>query len=302
MNAEQQHSGRAGLAYGLAAYAWWGSAVPIYLHALSQGTWSADPMELLAQRVWFGLPLVLGLLALRGRMGELRAALGDRRMLGTLLVSSALLVANWFAFIWAVGNDRLLDSSLGYYLNPLVSVALGMLVLGERPRRLQLAAIGMCVVAVAWLTYQRGSLPWVAVTVALSFGMYGLVRKRATVKPMPGLCVELIILLPLMAGIYAALFSAGRAEILDGRPVQMGLMALSGVMIVVPLLWFAAAAHRLRLATLGMLQYIGPSGQFLLALYYGEALNRHTLATFVVIWIALGLYSWDAWRGTRGTG
>jgi len=283
-----------GVAYGLAAYAWWGSAVPLYIKALSAGGWRTEPMELLAQRVVFGIPVLLALLAVRGRLGELRAALASRRMLATLAGSAALLSTNWFAFIWAVGNDRLMDSSLGYYLNPLVSVVLGAVFLGERARRWQLLAFGMCVAAVAFLTVRRGELPWVAVTVALSFGFYGLVRKRAPVRPVPGLCVEMLVLLPLVLGVYAALAANGVAGIGEGPPPRTALMLLGGVMTILPLVWFAAAAGRLRLATVGMLQYLAPTGQFLLALAFGEPLDAGALAAFALIWSALAIYSADA--------
>jgi len=289
----------AGVGFGLIAYLWWGSAVPIYIHALGRGAWATPPMELLCQRVVFGIPVLLVLLIASRRLGELRAALKSRRMVLVLACSAALLSANWFAFIWAVSNARLLDASLGYYINPLVSVALGVIILGERPRRLQIAAVLMCLAAVAWLTISRGQLPLVAVTVALSFGFYGLVRKRASIKAVPGLCVEMMLLLPIVLGLYAWLFVQGQAALLDGPPVRTGLMLLGGVMTAVPLIAFAAAAHRLRLATLGMLQYLAPTGQFVLSLVFGEQVDPATLIAFVVIWTALVLYSWDAWSANR---
>jgi len=298
-NARASASARAGLGYGLVAYLWWGSAVPIYLHALSRGAWATPALELLAQRVVFGIPVLIVLLAMMGRLKELRTALTSRRMLLVLSGSAMLLAANWLAFIWAISNAKLLDASLGYYLNPLVSVALGVIILGERPRRVQVAAIALCVIAVAWLTFQRGSLPLVAVTVALSFGFYGLVRKRAAVKPAPGLCVEMILMLPIMLGVYAWLFQQQQAQLLEGPPMRTGLMLLGGVMTVVPLVAFAAAAHRLKLATLGMLQYLAPTGQFVLSIVFGEPLDRATLIAFALIWIALAAYTWDAWRSSK---
>lgn len=293
---------RAGLAYGIAAYLWWGSAVPIYLHVLGRGAWATQPVELLAQRVVFGIPVLLLLLMATRRLGELRRALSSKRTLLIMALSAVLLSANWMAFIWAVSNARLIDASLGYYLNPLVSVALGVLILGERPRRLQMVAVGLCVLAVAWLTYQRGALPIVAVTVALSFGFYGLVRKRASVKAAPGLCVEMILMLPIMLGLYAWLFSGNQAQVLDGPPLRTSLMLLGGFMSVLPLVCFAEAAHRLKLATLGMLQYLAPTGQFLLSIAFGEPLTPSTLIAFAAIWTALAIYSWDAWRGRKPEG
>lgn len=291
----------AGVAYGLLAYVWWGSVVPIYVNTLSRGAWAAPPLELLAQRVVFGIPVLLLLLAVTGRLGELKAALTEPKRFRALLLSSVLIACNWFAFIYAVSTQRLIDASLGYYITPLVSIALGVVLLGERPRRVQIVSISMAVVAVAILTIHRGGLPWIAVTLALSFGFYGLVRKRAHTKPAPGLCVEMIVLLPIAIGLYAWLLSTGRAEILDGPATRTGLMIMGGIMVTVPLVAFAAAAHRLRLATLGMLQYLAPTGQFVLSIVYGQRLDVVTLGAFVLIWAALVLYSTDAWRTGRRT-
>lgn len=287
---------RAGVGFGLIAYVWWGSIVPIYLRALTQENWATSALELVAQRVVFGIPVLLVLLIATRRMGELKAALIDPRRLRVLLLSSALIACNWFAFIYSVATDRLIDASLGYYITPLVSIALGMILLGERPRRPQIVAILMAVAAVVILTWHRGGLPWIAVTLALSFGFYGLVRKRAQTKPAPGLCVEMLAMLPIAIGLYAWLLLAERAGIVEGPPMRTVLMVLGGMMVVVPLVAFAAAAHRLRLATLGMLQYLAPTGQFVLSIIYGEKLDAVTLVAFGLIWAALILYSIDAWR------
>jgi len=289
----------AGVGYGLIAYVWWGSIVPIYLRALSRGDWATSAVELVSQRVVFGIPVLLVFLLLVGRFGDLKAAIVEPKRLRALLLSSALIACNWFVFIYSVATDRLIDASLGYYITPLVSIALGVVLLGERPRRAQLVAIMMAVAAVVILTWHRGGLPWIAVTLALSFGFYGLVRKRAQTKPAPGLCVEMLVLLPIAVGLYAWLLYSGRAEIGEGPPMRTALMVLSGVMVVVPLVAFAAAAHRLRLATLGMLQYLAPTGQFVLSIIYGEQLDTTTLVAFMFIWAALVLYSWDAWRVGR---
>ncbi|UYV12096.1 MAG: EamA family transporter RarD [Phycisphaera sp.] len=286
----------AGVGFGLIAYVWWGSIVPIYLRALSRGDWATSAVELVSQRVVFGIPVLLLLLLAIGQFGQLKAALFEPKRLRVLLLSSALIACNWFVFIYSVATDRLIDASLGYYITPLVSIALGVILLGERPRRAQTAAIMLAVLAVVILTWHRGGLPWISVTLALSFGFYGLVRKRAQTKPAPGLCVEMLVLLPIAVGLYAWLLHSGRAEIGEGPPMRTVLMALSGVMVAVPLVAFAAAAHRLRLATLGMLQYLAPTGQFVLSIIYGEKLDAVTLVAFGLIWTALVLYSIDAWR------
>ncbi len=289
----------AGVGYGLLAYLWWGSVVPMYVNALTRGDWAAPLPEILAQRVLFGVPVLLLFLGFTGRLGELKAALTEPKRFRVLLLSAGLIACNWFAFIYAVSTQRLIDASLGYYITPLVSIALGMILLGERPRRAQVIAIVLAVIAVVILTIHRGGLPWIAVTLALSFGFYGLVRKRAATKPAPGLCVEMLVLMPIALGLYAWLASTGQAEIGDGPPMRTALMALGGFMVAVPLVAFAAAAHRLRLATLGMLQYLAPTGQFILSIIYGQTLDPTMLFAFTIIWTALVLYSWDAWRHGR---
>ena len=289
----------AGVGFGLLAYVWWGSIVPIYVNTLSRGDWATPALELLAQRVVFGIPVLLILLAATGRLGELRAALIEPKRFRALLLSSFLILCNWFTFIYAVSTKQLIHASLGYYITPLVSIALGVVLLGERPRRVQLVSIAMALVAVIVLTVHHKGLPWIAITLALSFGFYGLVRKRAQTKPAPGLCVEMLIMLPIAIGLYAWLLGTGRAEILEGPPMRTGLMAMGGFMVTVPLVAFAAAAHRLRLATLGMLQYLAPTGQFILSIVYGQKLDATMIAAFVIIWSALALYSWDAWRHGR---
>lgn len=291
----------AGVGFGLLAYIWWGSVVPIYINTLTRGDWATPAIELIAQRVLFGIPVLLVLLAVMGRLGELKAALTEPKRLRVLVISAGLIACNWFAFIYAVSTKRLIDASLGYYITPLVSIALGILLLGERPRKPQVIAIALALVAVVILTIDRGGLPWIAVTLALSFGFYGLVRKRAQTKPAPGLCVEMIIMLPAAIGLYAWLFRSGDAQITEGPPMRTLLMALGGVMVTVPLVAFAAAAHRLRLATLGMLQYLAPTGQFVLAIIFGQKLDAITLTAFGLIWTALALYSVDAWRAGRKT-
>ncbi|MEQ9096050.1 MAG: EamA family transporter RarD [Phycisphaerales bacterium] len=291
----------AGVGFGLLAYIWWGSVVPIYINTLTRGDWATPAIELIAQRVLFGIPVLIALLAVMGRLGELKAALTEPKRLRVLVMSAGLIACNWFAFIYAVSTKRLIDASLGYYITPLVSIALGILLLGERPRKPQIIAIALALVAVVILTIDRGGLPWIAVTLALSFGFYGLVRKRAQTKPAPGLCVEMIIMLPAAIGLYAWLFRSGDAQITQGPPMRTLLMALGGVMVTVPLVAFAAAAHRLRLATLGMLQYLAPTGQFVLAIIFGQQLDAITLAAFGLIWTALALYSADAWRAGRKT-
>ncbi|MDX9910617.1 MAG: EamA family transporter RarD [Phycisphaerales bacterium] len=286
-----------GLCYGLGAYTWWGSVVPLYLKLLRD----APALELLAQRVVFGLPVLLLLLASRNGMPELRRVLRDKRARLVLLASAVLLATNWFAFIYSVVNARLMDSSLGYYINPLVSVALGMIFLGERQRTTQWVAIILAAAAVTIMTIQRGELPWISVTVALTFGTYGLVRKTVRAGATVGLTIELLAMLPFAIGLYAWLIISGKAMLVStgDQAASLGtaaLMVLGGAVVIAPLVWFSAAARRLRLSTMGLLQYLAPTGQFLIAVFSGEPLHPYRLAAFVLIWIALFLFSFDSIR------
>lgn len=291
-----------GLCYGLGAYAWWGSVVPLYLRLLRD----APALELLAQRVVFGLPVLFALLASRRALPELRRVLRDPRARLVLLASSALLSANWFAFIFAVVNERLLDASFGYYVNPLVSVALGMIFLGERQRAMQWAAITLAAIAVAIMTIGRGELPWITVTVALTFGTYGLVRKTVRAGATVGLTVELLAMLPLAIALYAWLIARGGSMLVPTGEIAAGpatsvLMLLGGVVVVAPLVWFSAAARRLRLGTMGLLQYLAPTGQFLIGVFSGEPVRVYQTISFVFIWAALIIFSVDSFRARPRT-
>lgn len=283
-----------GVAYGLGAYAWWGFVLPWYFKALD----SAPALELLAHRVIFGLPVLLGIVWFLRGWGRLREACTRWRSLRLLVPTAALIGVNWFVFIYAVVQGRLLEASLGYFINPLVSIALGFFFLGERPRPVQWAAIVLAAASVAGLTIAHGSLPWVSVTVALSFGLYGLLRKRAEVDSVTGVTVETVLLLPFMLALQVWLYLRSEAVLGVGPHWQSLLMTLGGAMTVVPLVWFTTAARRLRLATMGLMQYIAPTGQFLTAvLAFGEPFDRTRAVAFGVIWVALGLYTWDSWRG-----
>jgi rarD protein len=299
-HSDQRHAAR-GLAFGLGAYAWWGAAVPLYFGLMADNRVPA--LEVFAQRVVFGLPLLLALLWWTSRLPAYRAAFGWRS-LRWLLPSTVLIAINWYAFIYSIDRGRLSEASFGYYINPLVSVALGMLFLGERARPLQWVAIALALGAVSWLGWTMGTLPWISLTVALSFGLYGLLRKRAHADAPTGLAVEMTLLVPLMAGIYIWLFRHGAPRLGAGEhagPLWLQLaMIPSGAVTVIPLVWFTIAARRLKLMTMGLLQYLAPTGQLLLAvLVRGEAFDRHRVVAFAVIWAALALYTVDALRGHR---
>jgi chloramphenicol-sensitive protein RarD len=209
-----------------------------------------------------------------------------------LAVSSLLVATNWLVFIWSVTNDHLLDSSLGYFLNPLVNIVLGFLVLGERLRRWEWVSVTIAAAGVTWLMAGAGVFPWVALVLAVSFGLYGLVRKLAAVTAIEGLAVETTVLLPLAVAFLIVRSAAGTLVFANRSTAIDLLLMAAGPMTALPLLWFAAAVRRLRLATVGLLQYISPSIQFVLAVFvFGEAFGPERLIAFVLIWIAVAVYS-----------
>lgn len=277
----------AGLSFAFTAYIWWGVAFPVFLRALRD----ASAMELLALRVLTGLPVLAALLTFTKAWGALGRLLRDRRSMGVLVLTTALIAANWYAFTYAVVAGKLLEASLGYYINPLVSVALGMIFLGERLRAAQWAAVGIATAAVAWLTWSVGSLPIIAVTVAITFGLYGLLRKQSKADAIGGVTVEMGLCAPFMLGLMFWLGSNDEALLLNGSASQVGLLLLCGSMTVLPLTMFGAAAKRLRLSTIGLIQYIAPTGQFLSALAFGEPFDSARALAFGAIWIALLVFT-----------
>ena len=256
---------------------------------------------MLAHRIAWSLPCLVVLVAIRRRWPELLEVLSSPRSRGLLLASTVLITVNWLAFLWAIGHDRVLDSSLGYYINPLVSVFLGFVFLGERLRRLQWVAVGLAAAGVVLLTSRHG-LPWVSLALGFSFGTYGLVRKLADVRPMLGLVVEIALLTPVSVGYL--LWLAGRGDgalFRDGAAMSL-LLAAAGPVTVVPLLMFNEGVRRLNLATVGFLQYVTPTGHFLLAVtVFGEPLDGTRLVSFAFIWTALALYTFDLQRRLRRT-
>ncbi|MBN8430035.1 EamA family transporter RarD [Microbulbifer salipaludis] len=288
-NQQNSDSAAAGLLAGLGAYLIWGIA-PLYFKLL--GDLSAP--EILAHRSIWSLLLALVALAALGKLKGLRAVLTSRTTLLALLVSTALISTNWLIFIWAVVNDHLLDASLGYYINPLISVLLGVLVLGERLRPLQWIAVALATLGIGYELWQFGSLPLVALGVALTFGFYGLVRKKTPVDSLTGLTVETLFLLPLAVG-FLFWTTSPTSNLLNNSWELNGLLLLAGPITLTPLLLFNIAARRLNLSTLGFLQYLGPTIMFFLAvLLYNEPFDQAKLATFIFVWTALGFYSVDA--------
>ncbi|WP_428820018.1 EamA family transporter RarD [Microbulbifer sp. MCCC 1A16149] len=289
MQNQNTDSAAAGLLAGLGAYLIWGIA-PLYFKLL--GNLSAP--EILAHRSIWSLLLALILLAVLGKLRGLKTVLSSRKAMLALLVSTALISTNWLIFIWAVVNDHLLDASLGYYINPLISVLLGVLVLGEKLRPLQWIAVALAALGIGYELWQFGSLPLVALGVALTFGFYGLVRKQTPVDSLTGMTVETLFLLPLAVG-FLFWTSSPTSNLLNNSWELNGLLLLAGPITLTPLLLFNIAARRLNLSTLGFLQYLGPTLMFFLAvLLYNEPFDKTKLVTFIFVWTALGFYSADA--------
>ncbi len=281
-----------GLAFAFAAYGFWG-LFPLYLKAVSR----TPVLELLCHRiVWAAIFLVV-LVWHQGHAGEVLAALRRRRTLAVLSASTVLIAVNWLTYIIAVTHDRMLESSLGYYINPLVNVALGVLLLRERLAPLVRLAVAIAAAGVLWLGLHVGHPPWISLVLAFSFAFYGLLRKVAPVGPLIGLTVETLLLLPLAGGYLVYLLASGRAAFLSGHPGLDALLVLGGPFTAIPLLWFAAAARRLPLSTIGFIQYLSPTLQFLLAvMVYGEVFNSAKAVAFACIWTALALFAWHSVR------
>lgn len=288
---------RAGLAAGVGAYIWWG-LLPLYFPLLSP----AGAVEIVAHRVVWSLALCLALLGVTRGWAAVGGALRDRRALGQLAVAAALVAVNWLVFVYAVFAGQVVDAALGYFINPLVTVLLAVVVLGERMRRVQWAALGLGTVAVVVIAAGAGGLPWVALVLAASFGLYGLVKNRVgrSVPALAGLAVETAVLAPVAAAYLAVVALDGVAAFGAHGPVHAAAMALTGVVTATPLLLFSAAARRLPLATLGFVQYLAPAMQFAIGvLVLREPMPPARWAGFALVWVALIVLTVDGARRAR---
>jgi chloramphenicol-sensitive protein RarD len=283
----------AGLGYGLLAYASWGLA-PIFWKALAR----IPATELVAHRTVWGLATFAGLAFWRGHGPAMRKALGDARTLRTLVLAALLLSSNWLIFIYATVSGRVIEASLGYFINPLVNVLLGMLLLGERLRRVQWVSVGLATLGVLALTLRTGGVPWISLYLAVSFALYGYLRKTVAVDALPGSTVETLCVAPLGLAYLVWLGADGHFGRVD--VTTHALLLATGAITALPLLWFTHAARRLPLSTLGFLQYLSPSVQLLLAVVlYGESFTRAHQQGFGCIWAGLVVFSLDSWRQAR---
>jgi chloramphenicol-sensitive protein RarD len=281
------------MAYGIVAYGLWGIA-PMFWKLLA----GVPEAEILSHRVVWGVIAFAAFIAAAGAGPELRRALRDRRTLAVMALSGTMLAINWGTFIWSVATGHILEASLGYFIIPLMSVGLGMLVLGERMRRLQWLAIGFALIGVVVQTAYAGGVPWISLVVAISFGVYGLIRKIARVDSLVGSTVETLLLVPLAAGYLAIAALRGGGELGHGATSIQLLLISTGIITAAPLLCFNSAARRLPLSTLGFLQYLGPTCQFVLAIaVYGEPFAAGQLIAFGLIWLGLAVFSVDLSSG-----
>ncbi len=281
------HENRRGLLMGTAAFGLWG-LFPLYWPLLEPTAAS----EILAHRVVWSLVVSAVLLGLSGRMGALGTMWADRRVRWMLTGAGAVIAVNWFTYIWGVNNGHVVETSLGYYINPLVTVLLGVVVLGEHLRRWQWAALTLAVVAVLVLSAGLGRPPWISLVLAFSFGTYGLLKKQAAVGPVEGLTYEGLVLAPVAIGYLVWLSVVGQASAWSLGIDHVGLLMTTGLVTALPLLCFASAANRISLTSLGMLQYIAPTLQFLLGVVvFGEPMTVTRWVGFSLVWLALLIFT-----------
>jgi len=282
-----------GFLFALAAYLMWGF-LPFYMKAVAH----IPAIEAVAHRVIWSVPIAGGLLVWLGRTDDIRRALRTPRTLLMGALTAALITVNWCVYVWAIAADRALETALGYYINPLFSVFLGAVLLGERLGRAQIAAIALAVVAVAILTWENGGLPWVSIALAVSWGFYALFKKTLPIGPAQGFFLEVLILaIPALA--YVGWLEAnGNGHFGDQGMTDVWLLVASGLITAIPLILYANGAKLLRLSTIGIMQYIAPTLIFFVAVFiFREPFSRESAVAFGLIWAALAVYSWSMLAG-----
>lgn len=286
-------AGARGLAAGIAAFAIWG-LFPLYLHPLRD----VPATQVIAHRIAWSCLILLAWMALRGELGRLSAALGNPKLASRLALTAVLISANWLVYVWGVTHQHIVETSLGYYINPLVNVLLGVVVLHERLNRAQWLAIALAAIAVGYLTVLAGRPPWIACTLAVSFSLYGFVRKVISVEALPGLASETLLLAPLAVAYLLWCRAVGTGALGTAGAGIDALLIGSGLVTAIPLLLFAYGARRLPYSTVGVLQYIAPSLQLLCGVVvYRERFGLERAVGFAIIWTALLIYAADGlWR------
>ena len=280
----QHPDSKAGFLYGLGAYALWG-VLPIYFHAIAH----IAAIDIVAHRVLWSIPFLAILIAISKGWGKVRSVLNDRKTLGILAITALLIGGNWLLYVYAVTSGHILASSFGYYLNPLANVLLGRFVLKEKLVRLQWVAVAIAAAGISVFAAGALSQLWISLTLCVSFALYGLLRKVVKADAITGLGVETSLLFPLAIG-WLGWRSGIGAPFLGSSQIDTGLLLAAGIVSTTPLILFTAAARRLAYSTLGMLQFLAPTLQFLIGVWYGEPLKAAHFVAFPAIWIALGLY------------
>lgn len=285
---------RDGIISAFIAFFMWG-IFPLYFVVVKH----VSANEVLAHRIIWAVPFGALIIHLRHQWPEVVAALKHRRTFMYLTLSAILITSNWLVYIWAVQLEQINQASLGYYINPLLFALAGVFIFGEKLRKAQTAAIILAASGVLILTFRGGEFPAIAVFLGVVFAIYGIIRKQVVVGGMPGLFIETLVLLPIALVYLVWIMFAGEAAFSPADPRLAGILLLAGPLTVLPLLFFALAARRLNLTTVGMMQFIAPTLQFLIAVYFGEELTTAHIICFSLIWLAVILFSIDAWRTNR---
>jgi chloramphenicol-sensitive protein RarD len=285
---------RDGIVSAFIAYFLWG-VLPLYFIVVKD----VPAFEVLAHRIIWAVPFGALIIHLRQQWPEVIGALKHRRTFMFLILSAIFITGNWLVYIWAVQLEQINQASLGYYINPLLFALAGVVIFGEKLRKAQTAAIILAAIGVSILTFSGGEFPAIAFFLGVTFATYGVIRKQVVVGGMPGLFIETLVLLPFALGYLLWIMLSGEAAFSFRDPSLAGILLLAGPLTVTPLLFFALAARRLNLSTLGMMQFIAPTLQFVIAVIYGEQLTTAHIICFSLIWLAVILFSIDAWRTNR---
>ncbi len=286
---------RRGFLFALSSYLLWG-LLPLFMKLVAH----IPPVEVVAHRIIWSVPIAGAVILVLGRTADLKAALRSPRTLLMAALTASLITVNWGIYVWAIAVDRTIETSLGYYINPLVSVVMGAVLLKERLSRAQIAAVALAGAAVVLLTVEAGGLPWVSLALAFSFAMYGFLRKTLPIGPSQGFFLE-VLLLSVPALLYVGWLQAtGQGHFAPSQPNDIALLLFCGPATAVPLLLYAFGAKLLRLSTLGIMQYIGPTGIFLIAVFvFDEPFGQARAIAFGLIWIALAIYTWSMFSQAR---
>jgi chloramphenicol-sensitive protein RarD len=286
---------RRGLLYILASQLMWGVSPAFW-----RGVAAIPAVDVLAHRAFWTFVVVSVVHLARRSWQQVREAVRSPRILGLEALAGVVIGSNWLVWVWAVNNERVLEGSLGYFITPLVSIVLGVVVVGERLRRGQWAAVSFGVASVVWLTVDMGRLPWVSLFLAATFGSYGLIKKMVDMPPLDMLAIELSVMLPVTLGFLAFRTAGGHEALVSATPVEAMVLVASGAFTAIPLLFFAGGVRRVPLAVIGVLQYLSPSINFLLGvLAFGEAFGASRLVGFVLAWTGLVVFTMDGIRSAR---